>query len=342
MARWGVSTAVVLVVATVAVTVVVQRFQAPAPSAAEPILYTVALGTVGREDTYAVEASWKVHDVVFSTGSGVVTEVAAPAGRLESGKTILRLNERPMVVITSEIPAYRPMGEGDTGRDVLALRKFLADEGLLANASDVFDSATALAVAGWQSSLGIAPSGRVELGDVLLVPNEANGEAYRLAAGVRSGASIAPREPVLELLGAEPELVVQFGGSADNTPPVGTHGVLELPGGSTDVQLSSLRTAEGRLLGELRPSNSSSLCAIETCLAWVPAAEGARFAVRLATIPEARGPVVPVAAIQTDAAGMPFVVLADGTRRFVDVLVATGGLAVVSGIEPRAEVRLSP
>lgn len=50
-------------------------------------------------------------------------------------------------------------------------------------------------------------------------------------------------------------------------------------------------------------------------------------------VPETTGPVVPVAAIVTDAGGAQSVRLPDGSEMPILVLASTGGLAVVSGID---------
>ncbi|MFJ4170112.1 peptidoglycan-binding protein [Paenarthrobacter sp. NPDC089714] len=77
----------------------------------------------------------------------VVTAVYAHAGdTVAPGSLIAAVSGRPVLVMSSDVPLYRDLVEGDRGPDVLALQKWLQGLGYWAGATGVFDSGTANAL----------------------------------------------------------------------------------------------------------------------------------------------------------------------------------------------------
>lgn len=76
------------------------------------------------------------------------------------------------------------------------------------------------------------------------------------------------------------------------------------------------------------------------CAAAVPFGAPASFDAEVVVVPEATGPLVPVAAITSDPGGGLGVTLADGTRAPVTIVSASDGLAVVDGLAPGQAVVL--
>lgn len=297
-----------------------------------PATYTVKLGTIGRTLDVSAAASWPVEGVVRSPGSGIVTEVTAASGFLTAGEVLLRLDERPVVLVPGAVPAFRALAVGSVGRDVEALQRYLAGLGY-AVGSDLsrFTSATATAVGEWQRKIGVASSGEVRLGDVVFVSALLLRAPLRWIGTVAVGTRLSAGDPMLEELGPLPQVKVEFGTSPPTqlTPPV--EGDVRFPDGEhRPMSLDAFHAEAGRTWSLLAPRGS--LCEGLACLKLVPAVGDTAVVVTFTLVPQTTGATVPVAAIQSDAGGNPFVKLGDGTRRTIAIRVVDGGFAVVDGI----------
>jgi peptidoglycan hydrolase-like protein with peptidoglycan-binding domain len=295
--------------------------------------FVVEQGTLGRDLRLPAVSSWPVLGTIRSPAGGLITEIVSPSGLLEAGDIVLRVNERPMVLIPGEIPAFRDMSVGIRGRDVAALNSYLIELGyVIGDEADRFSEATEEAVRVWQEDLGLQATGVVTLGDVLIVDPGALEAPFRWTDSVDSGASLAAGSPILERLGESPELTVELGGSSLPQLEVGLQGVAHFPnGGQRDVSVAAFESSQGHQTAILAAENGS-LCVIADCVSLVPPVGETAVDVEFILVPTTTGPMLPVAAIQTDAAGRAFVQLADGTRRPVSVKVASGGLAIVDGV----------
>jgi len=304
--------------------------------------YVITEGTLGRTLRYPGLAEWQPTGTLYAPSSGVVTEVVAASGTFEAGDIVLRLNERPVVLIPGPIPAFRDLTLGDRGRDVAALQDFLATQGYRVPADRAaFTEATRSAVQAWQRSLGLPTSGVVALGDVLFVkPSELDGVPFRWTPAADVGAPIAAGTPILERLAEVPILTIEFGQSPPEQLAEGLRGRALFPAGERlPVVLSMIRTVQGRSSAQLSAPRGR-LCNPEVCLGLVAPEGQTEIDVEFTLVPETTGPQVPAIAVQSDVAGQPFVELADGTRQRVEIRVASGGLVVVDGIRVGQEIVL--
>ena len=137
--------------------------------------------------------------------SGTVTWLPSVGERAGLGDVLMRVDNRPIVLMYGETPAYRAMGEGSppepqpaeehpnggqqpdqpeqpqqpepqpeppsVGPDVEQLEEGLAQLGYTGfTVDEEFTSATAAAVSAWQEDLGLPATGEVALGDVVFLP----------------------------------------------------------------------------------------------------------------------------------------------------------------------------
>lgn len=299
-----------------------------------PETVIVRAGTLGRTVRTRATAEWPVASRLYAPSSGIVTEAVAAPGLLQAGDVPMRIGERPLVVVPGEVPAYRPLEEGASGRDVAALQRYLGRAGFVVDpVLDAFTAVTAAAVREWQRSLGLPATGVVLLGDVLFVPPAALGVPTRWAGEVAAGAPLAAGTPIIEVLSEEPVLSMELGQAPPSDLVPGLEGEATFPGGARrGVRLASLEAIAGRVVARLAPS-SESLCRPAECLELVPVGGSTDIVVDWVIVPETTGPMVPVAALQSDAAGSAFVQLPDGSRHPVSVRVVSGGMAIVSGLE---------
>ncbi|MCP3857276.1 MAG: hypothetical protein GY698_21515 [Actinomycetia bacterium] len=136
---------------------------------------------------------------------GLITDLVNEGQTLARGDTAYEVNATPVVVFYGEVPFYRTMVDGVSGDDVLLLEENLASLGYHATEGDdgddvdtgftvdgTFDTETSEAVKRWQEDLGVAETGTVSPGDVIMVPgpSEASGVMVDIGSRVQTGSTI--------------------------------------------------------------------------------------------------------------------------------------------------------
>lgn len=126
---------------------------------------------------------------VNSTGDGIVTQAPEPGDVLDPGDVLLRVAQRPIVLVEGATPMYRELrrtqsGERDaagdrigdtTGADVEQLQDYLIGLGLdgdgdVAAEHGTFGRATERAVEQWQRFVGHPATGKVDSSQIVFVP----------------------------------------------------------------------------------------------------------------------------------------------------------------------------
>ena len=129
---------------------------------------------------------------------GIYTDVLAPGSVVQRGQVLYRVDDRPVVLMTGTVPAWRPFTAGMTdGPDVQELEANLIAlgdaRGLLTAPGPHFGSAAVAAVQRWQVSLGLAaPNGSVDLGAIVFVPTALRVAADTVAPGQPAGPGDSP------------------------------------------------------------------------------------------------------------------------------------------------------
>jgi len=310
---------------------------------AEPVTYTVVEQTLGQSLQFAAVAEWTTVPLGRAWASGVVTSVAVAAGdEVTAGDVLFSVNLRPVVIGLGEVPAFRDLAAGDTGADVAQLETLLAELGFFDGTPNAtFDAATTAAVRAWQRALGVTDDGIVRQGDVLYAPSL----PVRVlpTESLLVGAPLSGGEVVLARLAAEPSIVIPLTPDQRNLVPLSGAVRLTHPGGTWEAVIA--RAAENndqgieRLDLVLAAPDGGPVCGA-ACAEAIPATGRTSFPAEIVVVPATTGPVVPTAAIVTDAGGGQSVELADGTTVPITVVVSTGGLAVVNGVEPDDVLRL--
>jgi peptidoglycan hydrolase-like protein with peptidoglycan-binding domain len=339
--RWVAVLLAGILVGLAAASYVVSRPTDTASGSPGPEVIRVQEGTIGRTLRRPASATWEVAGTIQAPMGGIITEVVATSGLVTADSILLRIDERPVVLIPGNVPAFRALGVGSTGRDVAALQLSLASLGYEVDATLTrYSKVTAAAVKRWQKTLGMGQTGVVALGDVVFVSESALRAPLRWTDAVFVGARVAPGTPILERLVARPTLTIEFGGSPPTQLEPGVAGDATFPNGAhRAIILGPIQSDLGRVWAALEPAGGD-LCQAAECLDLVPAAGVTPLDVTFTLVPETTGPLVPVAALQSAAAGQVFVVLPNGQRRTVTVRVASGGSAIVDGITVGEEILL--
>jgi hypothetical protein len=144
-------------------------------------------GTLGYAGSYSI----------VNQSSGTLTALPRVGDVMRRGRSIYRVNGKPVVLLYGRAPAYRTLVEGSSGPDVAELNANLVALGYATRAqldpgSQSFSSATARALRALQARLGVPQTGSLVLGDAIFLP-----AALRVSAVPATLATPAPPGGVL-------------------------------------------------------------------------------------------------------------------------------------------------
>jgi peptidoglycan hydrolase-like protein with peptidoglycan-binding domain len=138
--------------------------------------------------------------ISLPAAAGTVTWLPASGASVHRGEPLLRVDDRPVVLLYGDLPMYRRLAEPPAtptpapgtapptpgpsqplrGRDVKQFEANLRDLGYSGfTVDETYTAQTAQAVKRWQKDLGVAQTGAVEVADVVYLPG-----AVRVARGL--------------------------------------------------------------------------------------------------------------------------------------------------------------
>jgi hypothetical protein len=174
---------------------------------------------------------------VLGQGGGAVTRLPAPGLVIRQGQPLYWVAETPVLLLYGSVPAYRTLAEGATasdtsGRDVRQLNRDLVALGCarglgLDASSDEFSWATRIAVQRLQARLGIARTGRLDLGRVVFLPSAARVTSVSATLGGPAGG------PVLKATSATRLVTVDLDATEQSQVKLGDRVAITLPNGHT-------------------------------------------------------------------------------------------------------------
>ena len=206
---------------------------------------TVELGTLTATEAWSATLGHGEPTTVSAPAAGVLTRVAAEGTDVTRGSVLFHVDEQPVVLLLGAVPMYRDLDVGSSGADVEQLEANLAALGYSGfTADDEYTSATADAVADWQSDLGVeSPDGVAGRSDLVFLP--AGGRVDAQPAAV--GDTVQPGAPVVELTGTAQVVEVEVDQADAGLVAAGTAVTVVLPDGSElagTVESTSLQAAE--------------------------------------------------------------------------------------------------
>ncbi|WKZ83098.1 MAG: peptidoglycan-binding protein [Acidimicrobiia bacterium] len=136
---------------------------------------------------------------------GTVTSLPAAGDLIPFGGELLRIDDVPVILLEGDVPAWRVLRNGSTGRDVEQLEAALVSLGYDPDATVVVDeeftAATEAMVREWQEASGLEVDGRFTPGDAVFLPGPAEIEQVQASVGTFA----SPTAPILTAqVGAEP------------------------------------------------------------------------------------------------------------------------------------------
>jgi len=303
---------------------------------------TVATGDVESSMVLSAVAQWVPAPVGANRASGVVTEVSVePGTRIDQGTVLYRVDQRPVVAASGEVPAFRAIGRGAQGVDVVQLQRMLAAVGAYGGPDDgTVGAGTVSAIRRWQKLSGVPQTGVVELNDVIFIPHLPVSVILNTDVIVR-GSMVSGGESVVQALPAAPTFSMPVTDAQAGLLPLGTRVEIASPAGSIWVSaVSEMKRDESSstYVVALQGEEGGAPCGGECDQ--VPAAESARLVAKVVMVPAVTGLIVPSASLISDAKGRISVIAENGNRVPVEVIASARGMSVVQGVESGMRVRV--
>ena len=297
------------------------------------VTYTVIEGEVGRSLRFAAVAEWDLTPVASNGAAGTVTTVEFSSGDVAgAGDVLYSVDLRPVVVAQGGVPAFRDLSLNAQGSDVAQLQAFLAGLGHFTGEVDgVFRAGTRSAVQEWQRDLEVPVDGVVRRGDVGFVAELP--ARLALAETLRVGAVLAGGEGLVLAVPDEPRIWVPLSVEQRNLVPLSATVLVRYPGGVWEARVERVVEDSLRQIDlVLTAADGGAVCGDE-CPRWVALSGRTDFGADIIVLSHVSGPVVPVAAIRTDAANQTYVTAVSGEIIGIDIVASAQGIAVVEGVE---------
>ena len=173
-------------------------------------------GTLGYADARSLVAA----------GGGTITALAPEGSTRRRGGILYRVDQRPVVLLIGDLPAWRRLEDGVEGRDVLQLEQNLKALGYDPGTVDrEFDDDTEEAVEEWQADLGLEQTGAVEPGEVVFSPGP-----VRIGAHVAEvGQAAQPGGEIMQVSSATQVVTVELDVADRTLVAEGDDVTVELP-----------------------------------------------------------------------------------------------------------------
>lgn len=108
---------------------------------------------------------------VTSARPGTLTWLPDPGAVIDRGRPLYAVDAKPVIVLFGRTPAYRDVAEGAEGPDVRILQENLVALGYrTADKPGTFGASTTAALKRWQKALRVEQTGRIALGEVVVMP----------------------------------------------------------------------------------------------------------------------------------------------------------------------------
>jgi peptidoglycan hydrolase-like protein with peptidoglycan-binding domain len=174
--------------------------------------------------------------------AGTLTWLPRPGTVVDRGGRLYAVDATPVVMIIGDTPMYRTLASGVTaGPDVLILKRNLHALGYEVGKLDsTFRASTTRAIKRWQRALKLPETGRIDAGDVVVLPAAVRVDEVTAQLGGSAQA------PVLTVTGIGRLVTVELDESQRGFARPGAKADVDLPGGrSATVTVDSVGSANG-------------------------------------------------------------------------------------------------
>jgi len=289
-------------------------------------------GTLGYTGDYTV----------VGQGRGTITWLPAVGRVIHQGQVLYRVDGQPVVLLYGTTPVYRALAQGKTasdvsGTDVAQLNRDLVALGYASSddldpSSDEFSWATKAAIKALQEHLGVAETGKLDLGQILFLPTAARVTSLSAALGGQSGG------PAFKATSTSREVTVNLDAAQQSQLRVGDKVTITLPNGrATPGRVTSVGKVASTPAAGSSDSPTVEVDITPTDAAATGTLDKAPVQVEITTAMARNALVVPVNALLALAGGgyAVEVVAQDGVHRLVPVSLGlfddAAGLVQVTG-----------
>lgn len=197
----------------------------------------VSIATVTRQDLAAQQQldgtlGFTGSYSVLGHGAGTLTALPAVGQIIRQGQQLYAGNGIPVPLLYGAMPAYRDLGENDTGADVTQLNADLVALGYATSdqidpTSDFYSWETKAAVQRWQAALGVTEDGVVHLGQVVFLPGPIRVTSVPGTLGGSAGG------PIVAATSTTRQIVVQVDATQQGQVKAGDKVTITLPDNDT-------------------------------------------------------------------------------------------------------------
>ncbi|WP_188191784.1 efflux RND transporter periplasmic adaptor subunit [Nonomuraea sp. SYSU D8015] len=159
---------------------------------------------------------------------GTITWLPESGQQITRGKSLYRLDNKPVVLMYGDTPAYRDLKIGTEGKDVENLERNLRELGYDGfTVDDEYTYDTYEAVMEWQDDRGLDETGVVELGRVVFAPGKVRVESLE----AEEGQPAQPGQKVLTYTGTSKVVTAQLEAEDQRMAKEGAKVEVTLPDG---------------------------------------------------------------------------------------------------------------
>ena len=178
--RIGAALALIAVIAVVVIVVLSAGSSSPSNAAANASTATGAATVQRRDlvetDTESGTLSYADPQTVYNRLIGTITWLPNVGQVIHPGRTLFKIDGKPVVLMDGTTPAYRDLSAADSdGEDILQLNRNLVRLGFNPDGivvDDVWQPATTVGVELFQASLGESETGVLTLGQIVFLPGD--------------------------------------------------------------------------------------------------------------------------------------------------------------------------
>ncbi|GGS75931.1 efflux RND transporter periplasmic adaptor subunit [Nonomuraea spiralis] len=264
---------------------------------------------------------------------GTITWLPDSGDQISRGRSLYRLDNKPVMLLYGTTPAYRDLRIGTKGKDVENLERNLRKLGYDGfTVDDEYTYDTAQAVREWQDDRGLDETGEVELGRVVFAPGKVRVESME----AEKGQPTAPGQKVLTYTGTKKVVTAKLAAEDQRMAKKGTKVSVTMPDGKN---VTGRITEVATIIepGEGQNADPETRLEVLVSLGTAKAAKGLdKAAVKVTFTADRRKGVltVPVSAlVALQEGGYGVEVVEDGGSRYLAVKTGlfAGGRVEVSG-----------
>jgi hypothetical protein len=229
----GAAALVVVAALIIGIAIVTAHAHKPAapPAAAQVSTATVTRTNLSNSQTLAGTLGFGAASTVTGKGTGTITSLPQAGATISRGEALYGVDDQPVIVFYGSSPLYRTLAlptdstPPPEGPDVTVVSSNLKALGYKVPAGDTFTQALSDAVKKWQKKIGMAQTGTLGVGQIVVFPG-----AVRINA-IQGQLGDSAAEPVLAVTPTDKVITVPVAATNLTGIATGNKVTITLPNG---------------------------------------------------------------------------------------------------------------